>query len=339
MQYKNIEVHNIGKIREGEQSDGFRWCRVPEDVYESMETDLGKIMCRISTGVELRFVMKSDKVTIRMRTLGDDPCGVFHVYRGSIQGSCTDHEGKKAVGKEFEDFVIDQSKHLPMLRRITKDFDYPFDPEVVRVIFDRGAFEIAEIIGDVEPPKPEQMPAKTMLAYGSSITHGSNSIDQSHSWVSVVGHNLKMDCWNLGMAGSCCMEPALVDYMAREGENGKWDLAVLELGINVLDDWEEELFRERVDNTVKQIAGRNPEKPVYVISPFYCYADYNGEEKIKRWREVVEQSVRELNYPNVTYINGLDLLGDMSLISGDVVHPNIYGVDQIAHRLTEIIKG
>lgn len=40
---------------------------------------------------------------------------------------------------------------------------------------------------------------------------------------------------------------------------------------------------------------------------------------------------------NVTYINGLDLLGDMSLMSADEVHPNIYGVAQIAERITKIV--
>ncbi len=37
-------------------------------------------------------------------------------------------------------------------------------------------------------------------------------------------------------------------------------------------------------------------------------------------------------------INGLDLLGDMSLISADEVHPNIYGVQQIASRLLEPVS-
>ena len=53
---------------------------------------------------------------------------------------------------------------------------------------------------------------------------------------------------------------------------------------------------------------------------------------------LIEQEVKKLNYSNVTYINGLDLLCDMSLISADEVHPNIYGVAQIAERITKIIK-
>ena len=96
---------------------------------------------------------------------------------------------------------------------------------------------IHDIIGDIETPKANQCPKSTLLSYGSSITHGSNAIDTSHTWVSLLAHNLNMDARNLGMAGSCAMEPEMVDYIASQGEKGHWDLATLELGINVLS-WE-----------------------------------------------------------------------------------------------------
>ena len=53
---------------------------------------------------------------------------------------------------------------------------------------------------------------------------------------------------------------------------------------------------------------------------------------------MIEKAVDKFNYRNVTYINGLDLLGDMSLISADEVHPNIYGVSQIAKKLEVKIR-
>ena len=131
----------------------------------------------------------------------------------------------------------------------------------------------------------------------------------------------------------------LIDYIASEGEMGRWDIATLELGINVLE-WEEEKITKRVENTLKQIAGRNQDKAVFVISPFYNDDDYKNIGKSEKWRTLIEKAVDKFNYRNVTYINGLDLLGDMSLISADEVHPNIYGVSQIAKRLeAEIKKG
>ena len=186
-----------------------------------------------ATGVEFRFVLKGEKAVIKM-CVKDVVEGVFHVFRGGIQGGWEDHEMHKVVTTEPQEFVIERSKNLDRLKVMAERIGDSWDPEVIRVIFDRGYFKIYDIVGDIEPPKEEQCPAKTMLSYGSSITHGSNSIDMSHSWVSIVAHNLNMDARNLGMAGSCAMEPEMVDYIASEGEKGRWDIATLELGINVL---------------------------------------------------------------------------------------------------------
>ena len=296
MIYKNIEIHNIGEIVDGEEKGSIKWLRVPQKVYESMETEQGKNMCVGATGVELRFVMESDTVTLKMRTRGKN--GIFHVYRGSIQGGWEDHEVDKIVTNEVADYVIKKSENLDILKQISEDFNQPFSPEVVRVVFDRGGFEIVDIIGNVRPPKKEELPEKTLLTYGSSITHGSNSIDMSHSWASVLAYNLKMDCRNMGFAGSCFMEPEIIDYIASEGKKGKWDVALLELGINVLN-WDEEKIIQRLDNTLIQIAGRNPDKPIYVISPFYSFDDYKKEGKAEKWRMLIEQGVKKLNYGKV----------------------------------------
>ena len=335
MHYKNAELYNIAEIVNNEDGS-ISWKRVPSAVYSSLESEQGKRMAVCATGVELRFVLKGDKAVIRMATKEGD--GIFHVYRGGIQGGWDDHEVHKQVKTEVEDFVIEKSKNIDRLKVMTEKSGYDWDPEVIRILFDRGYFKIFDIIGDVEPPKAEQCPKKTLLSYGSSITHGSNAIDASHTWVSLLAHNLNMDARNLGMAGSCAMEPAMVDYIASEGEKGYWDLATLELGINVLG-WEEDKIFGRVENTIRQVAGRNPDKPVIVISPFYhCGDDFDAAGHGNKWRRCIEQVVKDLNYSNVTYINGLDMIGDMSFMSADEVHPNIYGVQQIAERLTVCAK-
>ena len=130
----------------------------------------------------------------------------------------------------------------------------------------------------------------------------------------------------------------MVEYIASEGEKGKWDVDTLELGINV-HSWGEEKIEERVENIVRQVAGRNPEKPIFVISPFYhCGDDYDPEARAKKWRRMIEEIVGRLNYPNVTYINGFEVLDNSSYMSADEVHPNIYGVQRIADVLTEKLR-
>lgn len=139
------------------------------------------------------------------------------------------------------------------------------------------------------------------------------------------------------MAGSCAMEPAYVDFIAEEGEQGKWDIGILELGINVLY-WEDSKIAERVKNTIEQIAGRNPDKPIYVISPLYSPDDFQGKTQAEKWRKIIKDTIKMLNYKNVTYINGLDLIGEVKYLSADEVHPNVYGCQKIADELLKIIK-
>lgn len=335
MIFKNTEVYNTAEIFSNDDGS-ISWNRVPAAVCSEMESAHGRRMVQSATGVELRFVLKGEQAVIRMSTREDD--GIFHVYRGGIQGSWDDHEVHKHVSTAVEDYVITRSANPDHLKVMSEKSGTDWDPAVIRIIFDRGFFKIHDIIGDIEPPAAGQCPRRTLLAYGSSITHGSNAIDTSHTWVALLAHNLNMDARNLGMAGGCALEPEMADYIASEGEKDRWDLATLELGINVLA-WEEDKITGRVTNMIREVAGRNPDKPVVVISPFYyCGDDFDTAGHGKKWRRCIERVVKELGYPNVTYINGLDLIGDMSFMSADEVHPNIYGVAQIAERLTQRIR-
>lgn len=338
MIYKNLEITNIADLDIDES--GVTWYRFPKTVYETIESENGKIQCIGSTGVELRFVMKSDKVTIKMQAtspISSMITSTFHIFRGGIQGGFEDSEINKYVPYNEACFEIHKSKNLDELKQIAKLSCDGWDPEVVRVIFDRGRYKIIDVIGDIEPPRPHQCPSKIILNYGSSITHGSNSLDISHSWPSVLAHNLKMDNRNLGMAGSCALEPSIIDYIASQGEKGNWNIATLGIGINVLD-WDIKKMYSRCENAIKQIAGRNADKPVFIISPILCYKSFDPLNKTSVWRDVIKNTVNKLNLPNVTLINGLDLINDYSLISADSVHPNIYGVQQIAEKMTKIIS-
>lgn len=335
MLYKGIELHNVAHLIH--HPDGITWLRVPEKAFNSLETDMGKSMAQNAIGVELRFVIKNDPVKITMQSLSPGFLTNFHVFYGGLQGGWDGHEWDKFIPTEPREFVFKRPQNMETLKAMTKHAKLDWDPEVVRIKFERGNIMILKIEGDVMPPTKEQTPKQTILNYGSSITHGSNALSISNAWPSVVAHHLKRDLRNLGMAGSCRMEPDMVDYIARLGEQDQWQMAILELGINALD-FSEPLIRERVLNTLHQIAGRNPHKPIFIISPFYSDDDFKQLGRAHKWRILIEKLVKEKNYPNVHLINGLDLLGDMSLISADEVHPNLFGMQQIADRLLTKIQ-
>ena len=336
---KNFEIHNAAEVIEN--GDGsISWRRVPLEVQNAMDSKAAEARATNATGVELRFVLRGDEAVVRMSTAQDDPKSfdTFHVYRGGIQGGWKDHEIHRHVTGQVQDFVIERSKNMEKLKVMSEKSASPWDCEVIRIIFDRGSYKIYDVIGDVVPPTKEQCPPKTLLAYGSSITHGSNAIDASHTWVSILAHNFGMDAVNLGMAGACAMEPAFAEYIAAEGEKGNWDVATLELGINVLN-WPEDKIYSRVENIIRQVAGRNAHKPVFVISPFYhCGEDFDEKDNAKNWRRIIEEIVNRLAYENVTYIDGLEVLNGMQYISADEVHPNIYGVQRIADVLTQKMR-
>lgn len=330
MIYKNTEIHNAAHIYDG--TEGIRMLRAPKNVYDKLER--GQNADEDCTGVELRFVMKSDKVTLKMRSYKEGITSTFHVFYGGIQGGWSDHEVNRVLGTEMREFIIEKNSEQKLLEDMTKEGNFPFSPSVVRIVFDRGYIELGDIIGDVEPPTVEMLPKKTLLCYGSSITHGSNAICYSNSWVSYLAKKLGVDCRNLGHSGSCLMEKEMVNYIANE----KWDIAVLELGINALDWDDNEKIRSRVDYTVSAVAEKNPDKPIFVISPFYTREDFEGKTTAQNWRDIISDVVKKRNYKNVKYISGAELIDNISLISADFVHPSIYGVEKICNRLYEHMK-
>ena len=283
--------------------------------------------------------MLGDKVKIKLAKFekGDKMLCSVLVFYGGIQGAWYDHCVNRHLEGDVDEIIIEKPNNMEKLVKMAQSYDDVWSPEVVRVIFNSGYHTLLDIEGDIRPPQRNETPKKTLMTYGSSITQGSNSLDAAHAWPSWVAHELKMDLLNHAMSGSCAMEPAFVDFIAREGELGKWDIGVLELGANVLY-WEDSKIVERVKNTIRQIAGRNQDKLVYVISPFYCNDDFDGHRQADKWRAMIKEIVEELHYKNVVYINGLDLLGEVKYLAADEVHPNVYGCQKIAESLLQIIK-
>lgn len=331
MQYKGLEIHHVGHLVSLE--NGVTWLRIPEPVHQSLESDMGKWMAKTAIGVELRFVIKSGTAKITMKSLSSPAVmTTFHVFHGGIQSGWEGHEMNKFISTTPTVYEFTRPSNMETLKKITDEAGFDWDPEVFRLVLERGEICILEVEGDIAPPTPDQTPKDTLLTYGSSITHGSNSLSISNAWPSLVAHHWGMDLINLGFAGSCYMEPAMIDYIASEGEKGHWQQAILELGINVLH-WDETLIKERVTHTLREIATRNSDKHIFVISPFYSADDFYSRGEAQKWRHCMSVLYHHLKLSNVHMINGLQLLGEMKYVSADEVHPTIYGMQHIAESI------
>lgn len=105
MIYKKIEIYNAAEIVSENNAVG--WLRVPQYVKERLETDAAKELCSNSTGVELRFVMKSNKAIIKMKAISEKGyLNTFHIFHGAMQGCWQEHEINKFIGSELCEFEI-----------------------------------------------------------------------------------------------------------------------------------------------------------------------------------------------------------------------------------------
>lgn len=85
MIYKNAEIYNAAEIEGNKKDGGIIWYRMPKAVMQKLEADNGKAMNVSSTGVEIRFVIKSGTAVVRMQSISDSSLHTcFHIYRGGI---------------------------------------------------------------------------------------------------------------------------------------------------------------------------------------------------------------------------------------------------------------
>ena len=67
-------------------------------------------------------------------------------------------------------------------------------------------------------------------------------------------------------------------------------------------------------------------------------SDILQDGKAVLFREIVKNVLMELRLPNTIHVNGLDVLTTSAGLSGDYIHPNNRGVEEMAKNLTEIIS-
>ena len=334
MIFKNIDFHNVSDLSQNDDGT-YTMHRFPLHVEENLQG--GQSANVITTGVELRFKIKSGSAKIKLyNSAGEGNAATVYQYRGAIidswQNYCFSVQGGKEVVRE-----ITNHPETNLLQEVTDSASYPFSPNVIRLVFNSSAIRFVDVEGDIEPPSSDDIPSVKYLAYGSSITHGSQSYSMATSFVSQVASYFKVDALNKGLAGNARLEKAVADEIAEMGKRGEWDFATLCLGINVTNIPDED-FKERVDYMLGKVSKENPEKHIFAISPVYSRDDMIGKDNLNRFRKIVENAVAEINLPNLHYINGLSLLSDARGLSGDLVHPSPDGANEIARNLIKYIK-
>lgn len=337
MLYKNAELYNI-RVMAPLPGGGFRLSRIPDDLRLKINAN-AQNTAFYTCGCEIRFNMRLGPAKIVLRRAPGngvpvDPAGVAEVWFGPFEGDWT--ICPRSIGPEPTTITINAPANLDLLRRYARENGLAYDPALVRVILPYDWYtELVDIEGEIDPPRAEQAPARKMLAYGSSITHGGGAVRPTESYAMLTASRLGMDLINLGFAGSAHMEAEMARFIAHDVD---WDLATLEMGINVIGSWPVEQFRERVGVFVREIATAHPERWIFCIDLFTCVHDLNRDPMIDAYRQVVRETVEGLALSRLVYINGQTLLTGDDGLTADLVHPSSAGMQEIATRLIEVIR-
>jgi lysophospholipase L1-like esterase len=325
---ETVEFHNVAERREIAGYEGVRLQRVPEDVRRELNPASRHRMLS-PTNVELRFVPGSPvEVTLAC------PNGAVRIrpFWGPYQGDpVTVEHGERTLELEPPEKV-----GAPEIAG-----GAGFSPSVCRLLC-RGVsgmrgewLQFRGLDGKARRPTADELPDRTYLAYGTSITEGGASTAAHLSYPATAARILDADLHNLGSSGSAHAEAAMADHIAGRED---WDVATLSLSVNMLGFAVEE-FRERVAYFVETVAGENPGREVVAVTiPANEFAPDDGGERSEVFREQLREAVVTADLPNLHLVEG-PALAPAAGLSTDRVHPGDHGHRELGTGLAAELDG
>lgn len=334
MIFQNMEFHNVAEIAPSPM--GYKLYRFPRKVCDNMGEGTftyGRYISQLTTGCEIRFVTEGDRFQFSFSSFDCD--GMIHVFRGDYKYATYRIETGKVTHVMIN--ADPEFSNLPSGARTGN-----FAPNVWRIQsgHDFGlTFVEAEHFGySVRPPRPDEKPAKTLLAYGTSITHGACATSYPLSYTQYLGRLLHCDILNKGMGGSCMNEFTTADWFA--GDDLKYDAILLENAVN-MGEKAIEAYERNTAYLLKTLTRAHPDCPIYAVTA-YPNSNLAGPDPsnpcVKReFKNDVALRRIASEYPSVHIIEGHEILDDFTLLQCDLVHLNDYGHIHVAQRLAERI--
>ena len=329
MLFKNINLWNVSEVEYIEDTKSYRLYRLNKDCEVNM-FDQGRKMNRTNLGVELRFKMIDDEISLVLKA---PVSGVkAYVYFGGIQAEW--FQCSFAITENDTIITIKKPKY-EYIEKISQLKNSIYDCNLVRVLFDEGELHLVDVIGNVEPAL-DLLPKKVMLSYGSSITSNSLTYIPMLGYPYLIAKKFGYDLINIGYSGSCRMEKEVVDAINEKDFN----IATIELGINIIDDMQIEEFYKRAYYLLDNISLKHPVSKLFVIDIYNYFNEACGvnKYKLRKYRNVIKTICEELNRENIIYIPAKTLLKSRMNLTADLVHPDLDGHLEIYNHLSKVIR-
>lgn len=294
-------------------------------------------------GTEIRLV-GSGTVRVTLSTLPlpfGGETNTFTAFYGDFQ-----HGRSFTIGSEPRtcEFTMPEVffRALPDLR----SRPHLYAPDVLRLCptgyLQSGQLRFHRAEGEqIRPPQAHELPPKSCLFYGTSITHGFCATAQHLSYAAQTARRLGAELINLGVGGSAFCEPQMADYIAGRTD---WDFAVLCLSVNMVA-FPLDQYRHRLNYFVKTVAAAG--KPVFCITILPYGKDlpsvtdlpeYQSPAPLAEYRDALRRAVTAASLPLVHLIEGSQLLEDFGGLTTDLIHPGDYGMTRISENLARCIQ-
>lgn len=228
------------------------------------------------------------------------------------------------------------------------------------------------LLGDLRADAPVEAVPRHLprwVHHGSSVSHGSNALLPTATWPAIAARTAGVDLRNLGFGGGALLDP----FVARTIARAEADVISVKLGINLVNS---DLLRRRalgpaVHGFLDTIRDGHPTTPLLVISSVSCpihettpgplapdfaggklsYVATGKDHEVNQGKltlevirevlaEVVKQRAQE--DPNITYVDGLELLGheDVARLPyPDNLHPGPEAHRLMGERFAPLLRG
>ena len=332
-----VQLWNCGGAEPTADGKGVMLYRAPKAVRDALDTKTpdgkevdGAKQMRVAAHGEIRFVLEDGEKleNVKLHLRNEKGGSVFWFWGDILAGDAKLPAGDRAK-------PITPHGHGLMFSLLEQYPTGRFANRVCRVVVQGLDVECTGIEGRVRPPMPDELGAPVMLSYGTSISQGAYASRADLGWNALTARLLGHDFINMGSSGTAYCEPAMADYLA----SLEWDLAVLELSVN-MGGFPIEQFKERVGSLIDKLAKSHPDAPIFCISLFpFGTGDLWTQQKAgtQERRDALAEIVQNSGHANVHFVSGPELLSFTGL-SPDMLHPTDQGMIEIAHELAPRIR-
>ncbi|MEI6033776.1 MAG: GDSL-type esterase/lipase family protein [Verrucomicrobiae bacterium] len=329
--HDQLAFHNVAELAPA-PGGGLHLARFPKRAWSPIDSSCGDMTVRSSNGCEIRFVTDAPRVRIYLRSLHGH-ADLVHLRGNHI--SCYERiEAGQLACLQLE---------LPPMepnRSIAARAAGGFAPQVYRIYSCAAplAYHGADAMGGaVRPPAPEELPRRRWLAYGSSITQGGATY---HNYVNAAAQMLEANVCNLGMGGSCFIEPQIADFIAGRDD---WDFASFELGVNMVSPARDNArFAEKVNYLLERVTSRHPGKPIFLITIFDLGVFHEKEasdwQRDARDKNDILRAAAARFSKQVNLLDGQALVPDFRGFQTDLLHPEPFAAARIGLALAEAME-